>query len=130
MKIRTIVIISLLFASFSAFYMHKMAVNRYKNRPWDVTGMSDSVTLPLDSGRSITYEYSYSVRDCEHMNGDYWVQEGVVSAFYDARSKCSHYDSAFKDSINSILPRYRSADNISEIRIDSILKISIVNVVK
>ena len=130
MKIRTIVIIALLFSSFSAFYMHKMAVNRYENRPWDVTGMSDSVTLPLDSGRSITYEHSYSVRDREHMNGDYWVQEGVVSAFYDARSKCSHYDSAFKDSINSRLPRYRSADNISEIRIDSILKISIVNVVK
>lgn len=130
MKIRTIVIIALLFSSFSAFYMHKMTVNRYENRPWDVTGMSDNVTLTLDSGRSITYEYSYSVRDCEHMNGDYWIQEGVVSAFYDARSKCSHYDSAFKDSINSRLPRYRSADNISEIRIDSILKISIVNVVK
>lgn len=130
MKIRTIVIISLLFASFSAFYMHKMAVNRYENRPWDVTGMSDSVTLPLDSGRSITYEYSYSVRDYEHMKGDYWVQEGVVSAFYDARSKCSHYDSAFKDSINSSLSRHRRSDNISEIRIDSILKISIVNVVK
>lgn len=130
MKIRTIVIISLLFASFSAFYMHKMAVNRYENRPWDVTGMSDSVTLPLDSGMSITYEYSYSVRDYEHMKGDYWVQEGVVSAFYDARSKCSHYDSAFKDSINSSLSRHRRSDNISEIRIDSILKISIVNVVK
>ena len=130
MKIRTIVIISLLFASFSAFYMHKMAVNRYENRPWDVTGMSDSVTLPLDSGRSITYEYSYSVRDYEHMKGDYWVQEGVVSAFYDARSKCSHYDSAFKDPINSSLSRHRRSDNISEIRIDSILKISIVNVVK
>ena len=125
MKIRTIVIIALLFSSFSAFYMHKMAVNRYENRPWDVTGMSDSVTLPLDSGRSITYEYSYSVRDCEHMNGDYWVQEGVVSAFYDARSKCSHYDSAFKDSINSSLQRHRSADNISEIRVDSILTIKI-----
>lgn len=130
MKIRAIVIISLLFSSFSAFYMHKMAVNRYENRPWDVTGMSDSVTLPLDSGRSITYEYSYSVRDCEHMNGDYWVQEGIVSAFYDARANCSNYNSAFKDSINSSLQRHRSADNISEIRIDSILKISIVNVVK
>lgn len=130
MKIRTIVIISLLFASFSAFYMHKMAVNRYENRPWDVTGMSDSVTLPLDSGKSITYEYAYSVRDCEHMKGDYWVQEGVVSAFYDARESCASYNSAFKDSINASLPKYRSADNISEIRIDSILKISIVNIVK
>ena len=122
-----LLIILLLFISFSAFYIHKVHESRYANRPWQVSGLTESVTLPLSYGKNVKFDFTYSVRDKDCLISNYWLLEGVVSAFYEARQVTSPElnNVAFLDSINAYLPKYRLKSNPSEIRIDKITGIEI-----
>lgn len=122
-----LLIILLLFMSFSAFYIHKVHESRYVNRPWQVSGLSESVTLPVSYGKNVRFDFTYSVRDKDCLISNYWLLEGVVSSFYDARQVASPElnNVAFLDSINAYLPKYRLKSNPSEIRIDKITGIEI-----